>query len=657
MQKQKFIYLFLLTAIILTFISGCTQTVPEIIEEKITESQQNLNPVKSANKSNVKNNFQPPLEIIPDNYIPAADFNVRAKKAYTILIYMNGADLESEYMAATIDLNEMLNSKFDEKNINLIIFTGGARRWHTPEIPDNYNAIFQMQNGRLVKLAQLGREPMGYPEVLSGFINFGYNLFPADKYGLIFWNHGGGAIIGYGSDERYRNPDKAMMKLSEIDSALGSCDLYKNNKKFEFIGFDTCLMATLEMACIASNYANYMVASEELEPDGGWDYNFMREIKPAFSGKEIGILIADYYYNFYLNSDIQDITTISLTDLSQIDIVADYFEKFAVAGRNEILNGGYNFISRARSYHRAFGSRGEFADETDMIDAANLAKSLRNLLPEESIALINAINNAVIYKRETNIENLGGLSVYFPFANKNNLNYNMWVYSAIKRLPEYFKFLDSFCVILDSRPRANYRGIAGNNVLTPEQIDNLAGIHQTTWKKTDESGRYIQIAETKKVNVSENGEVEIKFEKNCTTLNGHLVCLYETAPLADGARYSIPVKLNGEDADLIAIYNKKEPDGKIIGAVPSGDDIYNILDKKIVKLREGDKIQILYYLQQGEFNDGKNELWQNGEEFIVDGDLILRKEPLKTGEYLYGLNFIDLQQNKYYSNFLSFGIE
>ena len=266
---------------------------------------------------------------------------------------------------------------------------------------------------------------------------------------------------------------------------------------------------------------------------------------------------------------------------------------------------------------------------------------------------------------EISAEQPGGLSVYFPFANKNNLKYNMEVYSSIKRLPEYVRFIDSFCVVLDSRPISNYRGIVGDGAhgvpatvtLTPEQLENLAGIHQTTWKKNTETGRYIQIAETKKVNVKDDGIIEMNFSEDCTTLNGKLVCLYETAPLIDGARYSIPVKLNGEDADLIAIYSKKYPDGKIIGAVPSGDDIFNILDKKIVRLRKGDKIQILYYSElfgETEFmEDGKGELWQKGDEFIFENDLILRKEPLGGGEYIYGLNFVDLQQNKYYSNFLS----
>ncbi|MCR5235609.1 MAG: hypothetical protein K6E34_00220 [Lachnospiraceae bacterium] len=35
---------------------------------------------------------------------------------------------------------------------------------------------------------------------------------------------------------------------------------------FDFIGFDACLMATVETAYMLSPYADYMIASEEFEP-------------------------------------------------------------------------------------------------------------------------------------------------------------------------------------------------------------------------------------------------------------------------------------------------------------------------------------------------------------------------------------------------------
>jgi len=684
--------------------STSTETEIEIEIEIEIETQSKINAApathataKSRNNTDTGNEVSHTI-ITPKDYISMSKMTAQPKKNRTVLIYMNGSDLESEYAAATEDLAEILDSRFDEKNINVVIFTGGAKRWHTPVIPDNINALFTVRNGKLAKLAQIGKDPMGYPETLAGFINFGAAIFPADKYGLILWNHGGGAIVGYGSDERYeRNPGKAMMKLSEIDSALGSTDLYKNNKKLEFLGFDTCLMATLEMACIAQKYADYMIASEELEPDPGWDYYFMGGIKPNHSGKEIGKLIVDYYKDFYERYfeyfEIEDIVTMSLTDLSKMRIVSDAFEKLALSARKEIANGNYSVISKARSRSRMFGSRGEHAGETDMIDAGNLAKSLRYLIPKESANLINALNQAVIYKHETNIEDLGGLSIYFPFVNKQNLGYSLDVYRSINQLPEYTEFIGSFAEVLDSGPIVNYKSIANNvlneafilrlnknsryNInnmlegeyiisLNPEQIENLVEVRQTTWRKSNLDGGYIQIEQNKNVSVSDGGKVVINFNDVCATLNGRLVCLYELDGSNIGIRrYAIPVKLNGYDADLIAVYSAKHPNGKIIGAVPTGDDVFNVLDKKIVRVRPGDIIQILYYtetfgasnnkeLEITEINDSKSELWQTGEEFTVtDADgLILGLEKLREGEYLCGISFVDIQQNKYYSNFI-----
>ena len=631
---------------------------------------------RGISRSGLNNKIDDPQEIAARNYIGS---QTRSKmKKRTILIYMNGSDLETEYMAATTDLHEILDSGFDERNLNIIIFAGGAKRWHTPQIPNRLNTIFKIENKKLVELARVGRDPMGYPETLAGFINFAYNLYPAEEYGLILWNHGGGAVVGYGHDERFRSPDKSMMKLSEIEAALKYNDMFKNNKKFEFIGFDTCLMATLEMALVAEKYADYLVASEELEPDPGWDYTFFGDIKPEDTGREIGRYIIEHFGRFYDNPGnpgYDDITTLSLTDLSKIKQAADSFEKLAVSAGVLIDGGDYRLISRARSRTRMFGGRGEHAGETDMIDVRDLAVSLRRVLPEEAAATERDLAEAVICKYERNIGRLGGLSIYFPFENKNNLNYNLDVYRSINKLPEYVSFLDKFSYILDSRPRVNYRSAFDdiyNIKLDERQLANLYKVRQTTWRKSGLGG-YIQIESSGEVEICENGGIKLNINDECVNLNGRLACLYPLDNRLDdkvnniiedninimNKRYAIPVKLNGADADLIAVYSHDYPDGKIIGAVPAGGGIFNLLDKKTVPVRQGDVISILYYCEDFDENletsDGKREFWQVGEEFIVGGGgLVLTKEKLDfshgRGEYFIGVSFSDLQSNKYYSN-------
>ena len=401
------------------------------------------------------------------------------QKEYTIMIYMNGSDLESKYGAATADLIEMAKSRFDSKNINLLIFTGGCTNWHIKGIPDNENTIFEMKGHNLTTLSHAGTESTGEPHVLSDFIKFCQTRYPAKNYGLILWNHGGGAVVGYGADERYEdNPEKAVMKLRDIDDALS---VITDENKLEFLGFDTCLMATLEMANIAKKYANYLIASEDVEPEHGWDYGFLGKIKPGDTGREIGKYAIDYYKNFY-QADLSDFITLSMTDLSKVDALSQSFENFAAVAGSALDEGQFNRVSHARSRTRSFGCGGEDGD-TDMVDVRELALRMSHIFPEQSSNLIRQLGDAVCYKYENRQENTGGLSVYFPFYNKVNLEHNIETYRSMSQLPNYTEFISEFSGILDSAPLHNfygdrslalYRSGQSNEIkLTEEQLDFL----------------------------------------------------------------------------------------------------------------------------------------------------------------------------------------
>ena len=680
---KKFILFFILILFIfsLILISGCTNA--EFFQFAMdTENTENIVQYDSSadgrdtlTKSTQFSSINNAELITPSDYISTVSpaFIPLDEKAYTIMVYMNGSDLESKYESATDDIFEMFESDFDSDNINLILFTGGTNKWHIREIPNNINAVFQLdaKTGELIKLAELGKSSMGNPEVLAGFINLCYELFPAKNYGLIFWNHGGGSIVGYGSDERYeQNPDRAMMRLSEIDSAFVSTSLIQDGEIFEFVGFDTCLMATLEMACIASKYAKYMIASEELEPGSGWDYYFLGEITPDMSGRDIGVLIIDYYAEYYLYFEEKEIITLSMTDLSKIQAVAGAFEQLSLAAGNALAEGQYNLISKARSKSRMFGSYEEHGGGSDMIDAAHLAESLMNLLPDESSALLYALEEAVIYKHDNSIETLGGLSIYFPFTNKEDIDDFISIYKTMNQLPNYTSFIQEFSGILKSNPRGDYRSVgkitpvrsqSGDCTIavTSEQLENLAEVYLTVWESTSAekdnniSRQYIQIGKSSKADIKSDGIITVNFDKTWTTLNDRRVCLYELARKSERVRYAIPARLNGDDVDLIAIYTEEYRDGKIVGAVPLNNEgeSYNVLNKKLIKITDGDKLELLYYSTDDLFNKNADGLWHASDEFIVDGELRLRKNIKNDGEYFYGITLVDTQKNDYHTGF------
>ena len=214
------------------------------------------------------------------------------KDVITIMVYMCGTDLESQYSMGVYDLQEMASAALSD-NINLIVYTGGSTRWHISEISNRYNQIYRVVgNGNIERLVEnAGTGSMVDPDTLNSFIEWCVDNYEANRYGLIMWDHGTGSVGGYGYDEKY--PNLGSMDLAEIDKALTSAGV-----AFDFIGFDACLMANTETALMLTEHADYLIASEEAEPGVGWYYtNWLNALAKNTSmstieiGKKIGKIL------------------------------------------------------------------------------------------------------------------------------------------------------------------------------------------------------------------------------------------------------------------------------------------------------------------------------------------------------------------------------
>ena len=160
----------------------------------------------------------------------------------TVMVYMCGTDLESKSGAASADLQEILYGEISEK-VNIILETGGTADWQNSVINSKTNQRYRLTNKGLQRLEDnLGKRSMVDPKTLSDFIQYSKANYPADRYMLVLWDHGGGSLTGFGYDELFKNDS---MTLDEIGTALkdGGCS-------FDMIGFDACLMGTLETAIV-----------------------------------------------------------------------------------------------------------------------------------------------------------------------------------------------------------------------------------------------------------------------------------------------------------------------------------------------------------------------------------------------------------------------
>ncbi|MBQ7615089.1 MAG: peptidase C11 [Butyrivibrio sp.] len=373
----------------------------------------------------------------------SVDSSARAKRTVikgsgqdivTIMVYMCGADLESRGAMATKDIQEMLSADIGN-NVNLILYTGGANQWQNNVVSSKTNQIYQIKDKNLVLLQDnLGNKVMTKPETLSDFIKWTGSKFPANRNILIFWNHGGGSTGGYGYDERF--PTAGSMSLAGINTALKN-----GGVTFDFVGFDTCLMATVENALVVSNYADYLVASEETEPGIGWQYTGWLSAlgkNTSMETIEIGKRIIDDFTEACAVSCRGQKTTLSLTDLCELSqTVPSELAEFAKDTSEMISTDNYQEVSKARSGSREFST--SRIDQIDLVDFAT------RMGTKESKELAEVLKGAIKYNRTSaNMTNAYGLSIYFPYQKSNKVNSMVDTYEDIGMDEEYMKCIQSF---------------------------------------------------------------------------------------------------------------------------------------------------------------------------------------------------------------------
>lgn len=353
----------------------------------------------------------------------------------TIMVYMCGTDLESKYGMATSDLKEMAEATIGE-NVNLLVYTGGCSGWRNQVVSSSANQIYQIKNGALTCLMKdAGNVSMTKPETLSGYIQWCAQNFPANRYELIFWDHGGGSVSGYGYDEKY--PRSGSMNLAGINQALRD-----GGVAFDFIGFDACLMATLENALMLSQYGDYMIASEETEPGTGWYYtDWLTALSKDTSmpTTELGKLIVDDFVNACVQNGQGQKVTLSVTDLAELEMTApEALSAFSRSTGDLIRNENYQVVSNARSSTKEFAQ----SSKIDQVDLIHLAQ---NMGTEEGKELAAVLESAVKYNLTAgSMSNAYGLSIYFPYQKVSSVDSMVETYEQIGMDSEYARCIQDF---------------------------------------------------------------------------------------------------------------------------------------------------------------------------------------------------------------------
>lgn len=611
---------------------------------------------------------------------------------WTILVYMCGTDLESDGGNASSDLYEAMQANIGD-NINFVFQTGGTYSWYYDDIDSTKLQRFAVEGNDFTLIDERPLASMGEADTLSDFIEWGVKNYPADNIGLVFWNHGGGSISGVCFDERY---DSDSLSLSEIDKALS--DTFDcMTEKFEFIGFDACLMSTLETANILVPYANYMYASEETEPGYGWDYTAILSYlnkNPQADGAQLGSELCETYYEHCKLSDSEDMATFAITDLSKLDALIASFD---ITAQQMYESNKLTELAKAIKNADNFGGNNRTEGYTNMVDlggilnaAADYCSNAQDTL-DKLDAAISCMKNGQQHRYAE------GLAVYYPLSVQGSTELS--TFGTICPSAYYLAFVDKVAY-----------GTTGQDIYSYENSDLLNdcddiwcidydyGDYCTNTDSFcdidedctipvediyfDDDG-YYTVAISDFTNLSYaacsvflaqsdgtmvylgcDDDIYYDYNKGIITDNfdGSWISLPDGQPLPievvdqtdDYSLFTCSILLNGELTNMRIEYDWNKSCWNVIGAWDGIDADTGMAARDIISIKDGDVIQPVYYITDsyGYITD-----YSEGDKFTVNGDITLSYHSLPSADYLYSIVMYDIFGNWFFTPDITFTIE
>ncbi|MBR0288724.1 MAG: hypothetical protein IJQ82_07075 [Selenomonadaceae bacterium] len=526
---------------------------------------------------------------------------------------------------------------------------------------------------------------------------------------FIFVDHGQGSVNhayfnGVVCKDEYTNN---MLSLKEVHDAFAEVKSgwkNANEKPFEVVAFDTCLMSTYESAVALEDVANYMVASQEVTYGVVMlDYTELLNVlskNPTMSGEKFGKLICDTCWNksnvadAKFNVNTNAILTECVTDLSKnkMDALKNAYSRFGAASLNVMQKNPDEFIRNFTKFKKTASGSEKYPSQLyfiqDMIDLKDFVKNAEQNFPElkpTGDALVAAIKNSVIYQRRGNYLNRGGgLSTYYPFdllkdgadiASYQQLAQDKFTpesqselygafYNTLKDKNFDLSNLKDVPVVVDANKKTAQIEIDAKDLQCIEDVRC-----QMIWARVlpDDDGveklQAISLGEDSNMKEDwKNGRFESVFRNKWITLDDNLLfvqLVYDSTvknkagkKISGSEFYVSPILLNGQPYKLFFTYDYPNENLTLIGATPNEDGKIALPSTMLENLENGDVVTPIYdyFAMTDEELKGKSQSGQNqsdenltatGNQITISSNSKIEIQTIPDGKYLYVFEFVN----------------
>ncbi len=713
-MKKKFLLLLSITLMAFSM-TGCLddeeyddEEYDEGYEEDLSGEKTEVTPEQNSSDADFKGLKMSVKGSTGEFSIARADIPLNGRTGdedvWTIFVYLCGTDLESENSLGSGDLEEMIGADTGDA-VRFIIQTGGCAEWRNSMVNDDRSQRFIVQDGDMTELDSFSQSAMGREDTLTDFLTWGVENYASEHMGLIFWNHGGGSITGVCFDE---NDDNDSLDLTELNNSLYAATR-KNGRRFDFIGFDACLMGTVETANVLASYSDYMIGSEELEPGSGWDYtrigNFIGK-NPDIDTPSVGKEICDSFYDACEAEDDEYGVTLSLIDLSKMDTLLKDFNTFAMnmyeTSADASVQGD---IVRAVLEADNFGGNNRSEGYTNMVDMGGLVSACSEYVSGTQ-SVMQDIKDCVIYYRSgSQHTDASGLSMYYPLSiqgsqelavfgkvcvspyylsfvdrlektgSTGNLDYSYdddtwfdddwwsWGFEDEdeQEYDDYWDYMDDYeaggnspFITFAREPGFDADGLYGFQ-LDEDGYYNTAAVSAFVYEMTPDGSEMIELGETSDVIVDwESGSVTDNFDGYWLSLpDGQNLATYIVEETDEAVIYTCPIMLNGYETNLRIRQSYDDGEVTIEGAWEGITD-YGAAARDIVKLNPGDIITPLYTAYS---MDSDDEYSYYGYEYKYTSDTAIVYDYMEVSDYLYSFCIDDIYGDYYITEPVMFNLD
>ena len=260
------------------------------------------------------------------------------------------------------------------------------------------------ENHTKITLEELGEVNMADPQVLQEFLAYGKEQYPAERYLLWVYNHGG-AWKGACLDETDNAIGMTLDKFHQALSATGGVDI---------ICFLACLMSSIEAVYELRNDVDVFIGSEDLAymswfDDICGDTNQLLTDSPILSNEAIGSKIVQYFQennNPPANKlTISALRTENIASLATaIDDLVSYYMKHWLRSYRSIKNAYNNtfLLSNLEGWAPVF----------EVYDLRGFIENLPQCSKTE--AVLDAFDDVLITEAHgADMEETHGLSIFF----------------------------------------------------------------------------------------------------------------------------------------------------------------------------------------------------------------------------------------------------